>query len=130
MLIVSGGFVIVKNTLDERDISGLNRDVEAMYQDRLMAANYIYRMNDLLHKKRGFYADAVLAGKETIETPVYQKELKEDQAVRGNQTHGGGRKSFFTVKKPDRRALPQGQHLASQFITGLGEDSEDRRRVA
>src|SRR4051812_31387603 len=104
MLLLSGALVVVKNSLDERDITALNSDVEAMYQDRLMAANYIYRMNDLLHKKRAFYADAVTAGKETIERPLLQQEIRELMTLyAGTSLTKEEEKTFFHFRKLARQ---------------------------
>lgn len=52
-LLVTGGAYVLWKAIDRTDeIAVASRSLDEIYDDRLVAANYVYQINDLLHRKR------------------------------------------------------------------------------
>jgi hypothetical protein len=49
---VAALLVFVKTKLDEHNYAGLDNSFSEMYYDRLVVESYIYKLNDLIHKKK------------------------------------------------------------------------------
>lgn len=50
--LVAALLIFTKSKLDERNFAGLDNSFSEMYNDRLVVESYIYRLNDLVSKKK------------------------------------------------------------------------------
>lgn len=100
--------VLAKSVVSERSMEGLGRSFSEIYDDRLVAESYIYKLNDLLYKKKISYLNERYRLAETGQETLSQDDeiaLLLDSYGRTKLTTGERR--VFSELKEDLGLLRQ-----------------------
>ena len=124
-LAVVFGLMMITSLMDRNYFSELQRSVTSVYEDRLLAESYIYRLSGLLHEKKRLMNELV----NVDEARAMQKSL--DDSIRTLVVRYG--KTYLTETESSlfgdlQQRLTHLSVLETRF--GTGDSSEHQRVVA
>lgn len=125
--------VLASNRLNNRNFSAVEHGVDSVFEDRLVVQEYIYRLNNLFHKKELFLAKNILNQENIPQYPEIKTILADFEKTDLTREES----QFLTSLKDNYTRLKtlEGQRMNSEasgkeIVSVLGNISRDLDELA